>query len=368
MSRIPTVLLAQAKVDGDSVDAFKGLFIVFIVLGHVTLLSAAGPDFGRTLYAFHVYAFFFLPFLYPAKDFSLRDTADKAVRYLIPYFYFTTASAMLFFLMYRRNDFVLDFLREFFVALFVASSALLDVVTGFQLYWFLPALFFMFLLRSVLSRMPWSFGVVSFGALFFFHPVVGELSSEVKRYFPFGGLIALYLLPLGGLSVWILRACSARLFALGCGFGIIFLGLVVVMWHEGSMVNLAKLELYGYKNIYLMLLHDAIAVCGFVFFLIFSVWYKRFVFLQRLGKCSLVVYLTHSLIYQALLMASGRLGVVPVSVEGKLLFGLFLAVFTLIASYVLSRYFFLKDPVSRIVFPRSLNDLCEWSARRVASQ
>ena len=63
---------ASSAPDRAVVDAFKGILISLIVLGHNTLFFAACPLCFNVLYNFHVACFLLLPFIVPGARLAGR--------------------------------------------------------------------------------------------------------------------------------------------------------------------------------------------------------------------------------------------------------------------------------------------------------
>jgi hypothetical protein len=113
------------------------------------LLTESVKHLFEVLYSFHVYGFLFLPFLFAVKPLTGRSIADRAVRYLAPYAVFYLVASVMFFVMYRRSNGLIAWAGDTLVGLVVASPKTVQKASGFQLFWFLPALFSLTVFRSL---------------------------------------------------------------------------------------------------------------------------------------------------------------------------------------------------------------------------
>jgi hypothetical protein len=79
---------SHSLLTADESNAVKGLLILLIILGHNKFLMKDGYCI-RFLYSFHVYSFYFLPFLYDYHPESWRQFFKKNLRRLyVPYSFF----------------------------------------------------------------------------------------------------------------------------------------------------------------------------------------------------------------------------------------------------------------------------------------
>lgn len=98
----------------------------------------------RFLYSFHVYSFFFLPFLYNWKDCSLKAILVKGLkRFYIPYT--ITFIALAIISLVRCNDLNIS---ELLLAWVCGSQSLLEETFGIGSFlWFIPAMFSLLVIR-----------------------------------------------------------------------------------------------------------------------------------------------------------------------------------------------------------------------------
>lgn len=336
------------------IDASKGVLIALIVLGHNTLAQAVWPGLWPFLYNFHVFCFLLLPFLYPPREIGVRFVADRAVRYLVPYAVFFTVSAVAFAVVEKRpisGTWILIYLE----GLVVGSAAAVDAASGFRLYWFLPTLFSLVIARSAFHSMP----LAGRGALLALAVagflLAGRLPEKWIDGVPLGLPIVAYVF-LPGLVVGRLwsstRRASLAWMALSAALTFGFLSLVAFE-RETSLV-IARLSVYSVLEPLSLAVHAGIAIAAFTFVLAASPWLSSSGLLAILGRYSLTVYLSHGLIYQALLRALAIGGVIErPSVTAAI--ATYAVTLTLSLSVALSIAH--VERLRRLVTPRSVADL-----------
>lgn len=362
-----TVPSAQRNDGRASFDAFKGVFITLIVLGHNQLLTVPLPRWNKTLYEFHVWGFLLLPFLATPLPLNRARLADRATRYLIPYAAFFWFTAVLFYALYRRQSPVIDWITQAVVAFFVASSATLDAATGMQLYWFLPTLLTVVVVRGWVHHLEsgWRIAAVLFFVLV--HGLLGSLPEFAKMYAPFGIFIAAYVLPLGlaFAALWrLMQAAPVRFAVLSSAVCVI---LIAVSARSEVWVNLAPLRVYTYSDPLKLLIADGTALSACLALLCLSRWYSRSKLICALGRQSLTIYLVHALVYQLLLQISRKLDWIPAQDSLKILLGLAFAVVILAASFVVGKLVHASACVRRFVFPRTWGDWLNGRSLREAT-
>jgi len=353
----------QSKVFGpdgslswESYDALKGFLIVLIVLGHNTLLVGSVPYLDWVLYNFHVGAFLLLPFLFSPDEFKWPSIRDKLVRYLWPYLVFVCASFLLYYFIYwAKYDIpTLTVLGVLANGLLSSNALALKSATGFALFWFLPALTSLLIIRSFVCSLPSNKGLVALIVLMISLVVIFYSDIRVD-YVPFGLVIALYMLPVGlGSCVLVGVILKNR-----HQFTIMLLAVVVFVFLQWlsivgeTRINVGSNDFQQYEPMNIILLHFALQVTGFVLCLLLSRYMTKIPFLQMLGKHSLLIYLSHSLIYQALLRVFNMLGVnLSDRFEGSIIF-----VITLILSASFSLFVYNHKLLRDLLSPRDLETL-----------
>lgn len=140
-------IVAQSVIGRNESTALKGLYMLLIVLGHnyFFTMTTVQLQMMSYLYMFHIAAFFMLPFLYGAKRWSWSNIGDYAVRFLWPY----VIIAVVFFItltVIKHRDWLWG---DFVATLVNGSSSGLHKYCGFQLLWFLPAMFAVMIIRDL---------------------------------------------------------------------------------------------------------------------------------------------------------------------------------------------------------------------------
>lgn len=344
---------AARQLDAAEQDAVKGLLILLIAIGHNSILTRHIPHLFSILYTFHVFAFFFLAFLRPAPHFGPRMAITGAIRYLVPYLWFAVTSGLLFWLMYRRADPAQVVLSDLLTAAAIGSANLLDKATGFQLFWFLPAFFSLYCLRSGLASTSNKSATIFSLLAVAVHLIVGASPKSVKDFVPMGVLIALYIYPLAlfASKLWEWSAGVNR-HTLAMAAFLLTGSLIWLFQAHGGAVNLAVLQVYSIGDPAMLALQDAIPPLAFVFILAIAPALGRSSLLVYLGKNSLAIFLLHSLAFQALLIVFRRIGIVEGEGWGALWPGMLL-LFMTIGSACVAAEILKTSGLSDLIFPRS---------------
>ncbi len=296
------------------IDAMKGFFIFCVVLGHNPLVSL--PHLSRVLYAFHVIGFLLMPVLFRTRAFSPAFFLDRVVRYLVPYVAFVVPVAVLFLVSSSSPDGFATWLKNLGIAIPIGSTYTLKMACGFQLYWFLPALLTLTVMRSAYASLTarWKTVVVIVAAVA--HVSIGALPSSVRHYAPFGVLSASYafLLTVIVEALWH-RSRLRQRYAIGAVTLVVWLACEAVIVLERSFFNIGTVTLCALDEMPLLVTHDVLAVSAFLTVAVLSPFLAAVPGLSLLGRHSLVVYLCHSVIFQGVRLAlckPGLLGAQPV--------------------------------------------------------
>lgn len=344
---------ARPVLSRDENDAAKGVLILLIVLGHNTLAQAVWPDLWPFLYNFHVYGFLLLPFLRASHPLRGRFVVDRAVRYLVPFAVFFTLSTIAFSVTQQLAP-TGDRLFVWARGLVIGSAWAVDASSGFRLFWFLPALFSLVVWRSAIrSGSPGTRrfleGLAVAGFLF-----AGLLPGDWVRLLPLGLPIAAYALVPGLVfeALW-RRVGRARLPWVAVISGVVFAGLSLLAFARGTSLVIARLDVYSALEPLSLVIHAAIPIAALLAVLAASPWLVRGRILPALGRCSLVVYLVHGLVYQGLLRLSGVVGSTagPRATAAIVTFAVTVAV-----SWAIAAAIDRLEPLRRLVTPRSLDD------------
>jgi len=296
----------------DAYESLKGLLILFIAMGHNSILTGVFPNLDWYLYNFHVSSFLMVSFLFRPEPFTASANRDKLVRYLVPFAICVLLLAPIKWLVQEPPVDVWTSLQSIVLGLLFGTAPLLKEATGFNLFWFLPTIALLAVVRS------WYYWLSPKGAGF---ALLGIIALELILswykvhidYMPFGFPIVLYIFPLGLIGVILARICFNSDWQ-----KLVFIGLLVCLWllENGSLdmgyrMNLSMGVKHGLHVPAPFILLKALVVVGFLCCLMASRYLAGLKFLRVLGKYSLLVYLSHSLIYQTLLLLANWAGFDP---------------------------------------------------------
>jgi len=354
----PTVKIfgPDGAMPWESYDALKGLLIILIVIGHNTLLTSAVPYLDWVLYNFHVGAFLLLPFLFVADDFTWPSIRDKLVRYLWPYLIFVIGTFLIHYNMYWAGNISSPVitLKVITNALIFSNALSLKAATGFALFWFLPALTSLLIIRSFVCSLQTKFALVAMVILMAALWLVFYSDIRVD-FLPFGIVIALYMLPVGmaaGILAGILLMNRHQFTILLLSIGV-FVFLQVISITGDTRINVGSNQFQQHESWDIILLHVSLQITGFVMCLLLSRYLTKIPFLQLVGKHSLLIYLTHSLIYQALIRVFPKIGIqFDDFVQGAIIFAITLAIATMVSLFVYYRAW-----LRNLIQPRDLATL-----------
>jgi fucose 4-O-acetylase-like acetyltransferase len=338
-------------------DAVKGVLILCVVLGHSTLANVVVPALKDFVYAFHVYVFLLLPFMYGKRAMSGKSAADICIRYLVPYSVFVVACSTL--RQVSAPQSIATWSYELARGLITGNDVYLKDTTGLYLFWFLPVIMWVSLLSTLYyGRAGW----LKWSLLGFFvacHILLPAMSWPVKRSYPlFGTHIALYIVALGitGRFVWQVlgyRRIRQWRYSMLAGCAACF----TIMFTLGSVVSLAHLGAPSYEQPGRVILHDAIPILVCLTLVGFSDVLAAVPFLAYAGQRTLPIYLMHQLCMIAFTGVYTRLIAPPQTVWGQTLLslagiGVALAV-PLGVLYALDS----APRLKRVLFPRHVEDL-----------
>ena len=281
-------------------NVLKGLLILLIVVGHNRYFSSLSISLFLNLYSFHVLGFLFLPFIHPPKDLTWRNVRDYLVRYYVPFILFYVFACILYFMTFTRECSISAFLWKTLVSAIVASPELVKEMSGFQMFWFLPALFSLVVFRMAYGARKGVSRYVLLSVFILCHFFVGGLPVILKRYIPFGLHIACYCVVPGLLA----KLAMARL-ANVKNIHVLIVGSAVTLLlfrlqtAFGTEMDLGNLYLYTILQPAKLLLHDALALSAFLTLVAMAGLRVLAPCFERIGKHSLLIYLVHSFVFQS---------------------------------------------------------------------
>ena len=345
------------------IDAFKGLLIGLIVLGHNSLFSAEFPLEFRILYNFHVACFLLLPCIFFGQSVRGLQVTDRLVRYGVPHMLFFLLACVSYFYFFVPGNItaVQEWVGSVFIALLFSSEETYNTAVGLRLFWFLPALLSLLFIRSLF------FGLTQWGRIFLLvfvllvHAFLGLVPKNYLPYIPYGLPLVLFLFPLG-----LLAGILWQKFKNQTGFYIAgILVFFVSIWMGVQFDSFAGLagdpRVYSIFQPVQLLFHDIYLISA----LIGLIGLMRFApeFIQKLfayiGERSLPVFLLHSFIWQAYL----RIGLAAWFTEilSPVLAVLCAFLITLATAVLISVLLEESKILYRFVFPKDMNDWQVWS-------
>ena len=280
--------------------ALKGFLTLLIVLGHDELLmtNSAGEQsfvFGW-LYSFHVQCFLFLPFLYGRKALNGRRALDNLAKLYVPYVWIFVVCLAINAAYTRRFASP----AEYGYALVFGNITLLKQTIGFYFPWFLPAMFALLILKGLHDRggaWPAVLGTVS--AVFWISIVFAGVSRYVVgNYVPLAISQAFYSLPMA-LAV---AALCARLAGRGTSPWLRAAAVAAFLLFSAGLYARPALPAIAGRLLFFL-----IPVSAFAVLYVFRDLLARCRFLRLLGTYSMPVYLTHVIVYNALVQGLSRM-------------------------------------------------------------
>lgn len=316
-SPISHLRVTKIGLSPDGLNAAKGLFILFIVLGHNTLLNESFPNLNRFLYYFHVHVFFLLSALLPTSVWSPRWCADRLVRYGVPYLVFVLFSWVVYHAAFTGGGLagLISSVDALGLALLSGTGDALKQATGFKFFWFVPAFIVFVNLRALMKRSRILLFLVGAAALV---PLVygWQLPGWIRMGNPWGVYIALWILPF----TWIVNGILPRLenvpfrlrvIAFGAAFLLLQAAVILLDLHRLALSSFALPPLWNPPWFTSTLL---LVPCAFFFFLHLSKYLRNSRFLKFAGAQSLVIYLAHGFFQiPAVLVAEKLLARLPAS-------------------------------------------------------
>jgi len=343
----------------EQTNAAKGVLILSVIISHNTLLAQASDDlYSATMY-FHVAAFLVFPFLYDPRPLNSQSLRVWGPRYLVPFFVFLCLESALYYISTASQTSLGEWGSHFFYALIFHNAYTLDLATGLQTLWFLPAYFtttlcvaFLFTKwkPSLTILLPLAFVLCGF---------VGLIPEAYKFWVPLGLLPAMVVL-LPGILVRLMLSYLAphgkklikkRIIFVLALTTFLLLEILCLMYFR--RFSLSKLYLAGIDQPLDLISHIGLIVASLTTFLYMPNGGYRKLF-AWFGRHSLFIFLVHQIIYHILLLGFSKLGV-DVNTQ-PVLWGISLYIMTVTISVLCVLVLDLLPFIKRMIMPRDLDD------------
>ena len=185
----------------------KGLLTVLIILGHNMVFTIPSNDYGimSYLYTFHIQGFFILPFLYGIKNdkYTFHSAINTVTRFYWPYLILVTIFMIGYGSLTNFSNCNLDNILRLYI---LCSGNSIKQMCGIQIFWFLPAMMSLVLLKELFYRNGAAVQISLFilSILYIGSSIYSNTSYEIKDMWqhtissiPFGGGYALQMLAPG---------------------------------------------------------------------------------------------------------------------------------------------------------------------------
>jgi len=342
----PSKSWLEKELTPNVVNAIKGVLIVLVVLGHSRWDHEVYRLVRSTIYNFHAVLFLLLPFMFAVNALTWDRFKTLLRRYYVPLIWFVLAAFLL-------KNFILDTppgisLREsveLVTTLFLGTGSAFNSTVELELFWFLPALFGLFVWRSIWPHLP-QFLKITLGLLaiyvFLFSMFIPQL-----RLLPTIFNVSLYAFVLGPLTFSLIntiyRMCGRHSPWIGT---LCFLGLCYYAVATGRAYNIAKINVPDMGDPLGVGVY--IGIIAFAFVTIEGLCNLGFIqsLFGRVGEMSLGIYLVHMFMIVGFDMVLTRL--LPAT-DALYVASIFCAMF---ASVALVMTIEAIPPVKRAIFPR----------------
>lgn len=310
----------ESLITRDESSALKAFLIILVVLGHDKYLHADGWSF-KFLYSFHVYAFFYLPFLYDYREQNIVLYAKKLTRQLLMPFFICYATVLM--VSYTRNAGE----TAFFAIIHSLWSGNVRASLGMGGFlWFIPAFFSLMLWRQIFYRSSmWIRCALLLASLFALLCWSFGWLLEIRSWLPLLSFTSLaMLLPAITIRQLLRRALRSELIAL------LFFILVLV-----------KMIVYpgNYPIAYTIMNRMVAPVIIFLFVYSLRHLFSLSSWVKNMGRYTFPIYLIHVFVYNVAYLAIDRKAQCGIG-GGVLLFVVVLFASMILAQTKISRFLF----------------------------
>lgn len=343
------VATLRAEIEANA-DRFKGLLILVVAADHNDWFRKLAPAIFEPL-TFHVLGFLLLVFTFGSRQWGFRFVADRAARYLVPYWWALTAASVAFFFLYRNHGALGDAGVDWMLAALLGNAPFVKSSSGLLMLWFLPALFGLVCIVALYdAALSGRQRAMAFFLAIICHLFLPLAPHEGLFWLPFGLAIAANIFLLG--LLWrrmIIIALPKFWGPVVCAIFVVSYSLLVL---RPVRLEIATLDFLALDSGIWFFLQDAAGVAGVLAALWLAGLPQRAGWLEEIGKKSLLIYLLHPVAYVLL----GKIWPVaggPHSSAMLLVKGGAALICTLLLSYLLARLVSRSRLLSGWVTPRS---------------
>lgn len=313
----------------------KGIAIFAVVASHNILLTAGIQNLWLFLNSFNVAIFFIIVGLYGVKETSfIENLKNTFVKIYLVY----AIALLIYFLLYKFVENQNKTFSDYIVALFIGGGKHVKNATGFLMLWFLPAFFWFSIFHQSLLKLFFSkkhkqtiLAIVLFIPICLFTLYILWEHSYFYYFDLNSPLAGIFFIPFSIITSIIVRTSPLI-------FSFIFSVIVIILFVLFCFLHI------GFIPEYLMPLAATIFTLGLVRYNIITKKQVVGKIFSILGKNSLYIYLTHSLVFYSLY----RFFNVPIS--NNIIKGIIFLIITIATSTILS--VFIKRGLSHITIFR----------------
>jgi len=322
----------------EQTDRFKGMLILFIILGHISQVFEDYASLHSTLYSFHVISFLLLPFLFNKDLLNSKNLKKNLKRIYVPYTIFFILALLAYSILEHQFN-LLSILR----AWAIGSSHFLQIDIGLRVLWFFPALMFSIILLMVFNTLSKNNKIIYLLIMFLLHILIPFIPESYLFYFPLSSYVSMYLFIIGISVQYIYKNFNYTQYPTWI-YSLLFISTLYLGFELDYFVTDSRFSLASamfpniIDNTFDFILQDIIMVLSFFTLML---WSKQIKFFETFGKYSLALFTIHPFVIQALNMLHDWAGLAD---------GLIKFLLVVIITYAIVRivYFF---KINKILYP-----------------